>query len=100
MKFRNLEEDASRARHEIGGDFHATVTRRGQNAQDESSGRRVMFLKRTLERIGDVLGLAILLTGLLVGSNLLRGRMRSAPMERRAATPGAVSARHALEPAH
>ncbi len=59
-----------------------------------------MFLKRTLERIGDVLGLAILLTGLLVGSNLLRGRVRSAPMKRRAATPGAASARHALKPAH
>jgi len=97
--FLNVEKDASRARHKIGAGFHATVIRRRQNTHDESSGSRVMFLKRTLERIGDVLGLAILLTGLLVGSNLLRGRMRSAPMKRRAAAPGAASARHALKPA-
>lgn len=54
---------------------------------------RAMFLKRTIERIGDVMGLAILLTGLLVGSNLVRGRMRSAPVKRRAAMRGASEGR-------
>ncbi len=42
-----------------------------------------MPLKKTFERLGDAIGLLILLTGLLIGANLLGERRRGVVAERR-----------------